>query len=540
MEEAAPQPENPQPRKFVLWPLFFCVLPVLIAFGLFWLINKPKSNTPLENQPSSSADLGHRGAPLTPRANGEAPPANGESTPPTNTGETTPNPDQPPEALPSEREIEIHIKNLKFAVQRNNAKGVTLESNWLREARPRSLVLSCLALARDAETDSVVRLAFFQCLEDTEVALQWAMRAYGKWSGRFLGTDLLLEPGNISEFSAYARLLFDRTPLEGDGLSLAKNALTTAQPQWLLPVLSYSLAYTGPAETRVKPVFPELTQVLESCVTRGQVRDELFVAWSNNFGSIDELLGATQDARMQLCLAALLKGAGASRNLRGTDLEKIIVRVGEILASTQAAEIKREFIAALASLLPLSKQEVGAVIEAGIARRDSNLPDYLAAFGKWAANAQDLKRLADFANESNADTARGAINGLRQSPLRAADDELRNILSVGQNSGVKGDALAALLERNPQTRDALVDDYLGEDKAAGLRVIAVSYLSDKRIDKLKELGENDPEVRVREAAINKLGSLKDKSLKTWFTRVSRSDPVPVLRQLAKKYAAELQ
>jgi hypothetical protein len=97
-----------------------------------------------------------------------------------------------------------------------------------------------------------------------------------------------------------------------------------------------------------------------------------------------------------------------------------------------------------------------------------------------------------------------------------------------------------LLERNPQTRDALVDDYIGEDKAVGLRVIAVSYLSTKREDKLKELGENDPEVRVREAAINKLGSLKDKSLKTWFTRVSRSDPVPVLRQLAKKYAAELE
>lgn len=540
MEEAVPQPENPQPRRFVLWPLFFCVLPVLIAFGLFWLINKPKANTAPENQPSSSADLGHRGVPLTPRANGEVPPSNADATPPSNTGEATPNPEQGPEALPSEREIEIHIKNLKFAVQHNNAKGISLESSWLKEARPRERVLACLAGARDAETDSLVRLAFFQCLDDAEAAQQWATKAYGKWSGRFLGTDLQLEPGNIAEFSAYARELFDHAPLDGEGLTLAKNALVTAQPEWLLAVLSFSLAYTAPQASRVKPLWPELSHLLEAGTVKGQVRDELFVAWASNFGTIDELLTATQDTRMQLCLVALLKEAAAMRILRGPDLERVIARVGEILVSTQGAEVKRDFIAALAALLPAGKQEVGALIEAGLGRRDANLPDYLAAFGKLATNAQDLKRLAEFANEANADTARGAINGLRQSPLKAADDELRTILSVGQNSGVKGDALAALLERNPQTRDALVDDYLGEDKAAGLRVIAVSYLSDKRIDKLKELGENDPELRVREAAINKLGSLKDKSLKTWFTRVSRSDPVPVLRQLAKKYAAELE
>ena len=386
----------------------------------------------------------------------------------------------------------------------------------------------------------MVRLAYFQCLEEPVAAMEWATRAYAKWTGRFLGTDLQLEPGNIAEFSAYARVLFDRAPLEGEGLALAKNALTTAQPEWLMPVLSHSLAYTGPAETRVKPILPELTGLLETGATKGQVRDELFVAWSNCFGSIDELLIATQDARMQLCLVALLKEAAASRNWRGPELERVIVRVGEILASTQATEIKREFIAALSSLLPLNKQEVGALIEAGMARRDANLADYLEAFGKLASTAQELKRLVEFANETNANTARGAINGLRQSPLKAADDELRTILSVGQNSGVKSDALAALLERNPQTRDLLVDEYLAEDKPASLRVISVAYLSDKRHDKLKDLGENDPEMRVREAAINKLGSLKDKSLKTWFTRVSRSDSVPVLRQLARKYAAELE
>lgn len=135
--------------------------------------------------------------------------------------------------------------------------------------------------------------------------------------------------------------------------------------------------------------------------------------------------------------------------------------------------------------------------------------------------------------------ARGAVNGLRNSTARGADDELRVILAAGTNNGIKGDALAALLARNPDSKERLVDEYLGEDRPAALRAIAVAYLSDKRLDRLKELGESDPELRVREAAIHRLGALKDKSLKTWFTRVSRSDSSAALRQLARKYAAEL-
>ncbi len=135
--------------------------------------------------------------------------------------------------------------------------------------------------------------------------------------------------------------------------------------------------------------------------------------------------------------------------------------------------------------------------------------------------------------------ARGAVNGLRNSAAPGADDELRIILAIGTNTGIKGDALAALLARNPDSKGRLVDEYLGEDRPAALRAIAVAYLSDKQLDRLKELGESDPELRVREAAINRLGALKDKSLKTWFTRVSRSDSSASLRQLARKYAAEL-
>ena len=373
-------PEQPpeEKRRLNAWPLLFCVFPVVIAFVLIALINRPASNTVHETRTNapSAADLGSRGLPLAAANHDKTPAVETENGPPSN---STPKGEQdsPPAPGVSEREIEIHIKNLKFAVQHNNVRGANLESDWLKEASPRPLVISCLTTASDAESDSMVRLAYFQCLEEPVAAMEWATRAYAKWTGRFLGTDLQLEPGNIAEFSAYARVLFDRAPLEGEGLALAKNALTTAQPEWLMPVLSHSLAYTGPAETRVKPILPELTGLLETGATKGQVRDELFVAWSNCFGSIDELLIATQDARMQLCLVALLKEAAASRNWRGPELERVIVRVGEILASTQATEIKREFIAALSSLLPLNKQEVGALIEAGMARRDANLADYL-------------------------------------------------------------------------------------------------------------------------------------------------------------------
>lgn len=531
------QAPSDEPRRFPGWPLLFCVLPVVLALGVFALINRPRGNTPAENTPGSRAvpELG-AGAQTPAAVNVPRPPAN-EPAPPDKTPEPAPEP--PREVTVGEREIEIHIKNLKFAVQRNNAKGVSLESNWLGTAKPRELVHKGLMAARDAESDSHVRLAFLRCLADGEQELQWARWVLLKWTARFYGTDTQLEAGNESEFGACARVLFSQTPLAEDALALARNALLTGQPPWLLRVLAECMAWGDGADLRAAPLLPELARMLET--GGGDARDDLFVAWVRQFKTMDELLRALGDPKMHPALAALLRSDVIAKGLYAAgDDAKLLAFAQSLLVQAGTEKLRAELIAALAHTLPNNAEHIRPIIEAGLSRRDANLPDYLAAFGKLAANTKELARLAEYANETDANVARGAVNGLRLSSLKAADDELRSILESGRNNGVKADALGALLERNPKSRDALVDEYAGDDKAPALRVIAVAHMGEKRLERLKELGENDPDVRVREAAINKLGSFKDKSLKTWFTRVSRSDSVGALRQLAKKYAAELE
>jgi hypothetical protein len=561
MEEVAPQPENPQPRKFVLWPLFFCVMPVLIAFGLFWLINRPSASNTAENKPSSSADLGPRGTPLTPRTNTEPSANSDESSPTRHNTVVQPKPDETTDPSVTEREVEIHIKNLKFAVQHNNGRGKDLETNWLKRARPSDLVSKLIDAAWTIEQDAFVRLAFFAAIVPLEAQQGLALRGLRKDASKCLGSDELIAAGQSNELSAYLRCALRQQVLGSEVVEMVRNFLRLEKPTWLAEPILEGLE-DRLDDTAKRDAIQDFWADLDELVRRATLEQTLlygyFWLWSARFADSDAFFTALSDPQLQKYVPALLSrytpreyGPNyTGRGLRiaqpvfdrflGPPFTAVIRLVRQLLETSNDVVLKRWMIQMIAAKELPEPTEFASLIDAGITRRDANLPDYLAALGKMSEMPGALKRLASFASEQDVDVARGAINGLRQSPLKAADDELRMILSVGQNSGVKGDALAALLERNPQTRDALVDDYIGEDKAVGLRVIAVSYLSTKREDKLKELGENDPEVRVREAAINKLGSLKDKSLKTWFTRVSRSDPVPVLRQLAKKYAAELE
>lgn len=537
MTQASPMQPS---QRWPLWPLLYCVTPLLLALGLLLLVRQPQpaGHQPPAHSPSKSAAVPELGpgatdvpVPARPPAEEQAPPA----FPPPEPEVTTPQ----PVAQAGEREIDIHIRNLKFAVQQNNGKGHRLETQWLQMALPRERVVERLALAADSESDSQVRLAWFGCLAEPEAEAAWSRRHYARWAGRFLGTDPQLEAGNQAEFSAYARVLFSAAPLAGEGLELARNALATGKPEWVLAVLAECLAFGKDAAARVEPLWPELSKLLESGAG-AEARDLLFVAWSRHFRTMDGLLAALSDPRMLGCVLALLKSDAAGRGLFGPeDSSRLLRFAGGLLTRKDAESLQADLIRALAAILPNEQAEIRPIIEAGLTRRDGNLAEYLAAFGKLATKPEELKRLAEFANEAEPEVARGAVNGLRNSTARGADDELRVILAAGTNNGIKGDALAALLARNPDSKERLVDEYLGEDRPAALRAIAVAYLSDKRLDRLKELGESDPELRVREAAIHRLGALKDKSLKTWFTRVSRSDSSAALRQLARKYAAEL-
>ena len=547
--EAPPTDLPANPRRIPLWPLMFCVLPVVIAMVLLLLVNQPKppANSPA-NAPartSSAADLGSHSTPLQPPARAPQDEPLGGGTNAATDPEAEPDkPQPPPETIATEREIDIHIQNLKFAVQRNNGQGRNLETGWLRAAKPRELVLRRLENAAASETDGAVRLSQFNCLlpEETPAQIAWVQRSYTQWRARFLGTDTALAYGEIDEFSVYVALMLTAPELTVLALELAQNALNSEKPLWVLEVLAHNLPW-GPKCSRDLAVQlrAELGLMIARQTLEVSIRDRLTVAWAWQFDSVDALLQAAAAPKMERCLAALLSSNMISEDcFSAPDVAKLLRRVDEILQSQADVKLKQLYINALAGLAGgRARDAIRAMVEAGMTRRDANLADFLCAFGRLAPSTKDLDLLSAFANDADANVARGAINGLRQSSALAADDKLRDLLLHGTNSGVKGDALAALLARNPDTRDALVNEYLAEDKPASLRAIAVAYLPEKNLEKLKALGENDPELRVREAAIHRLGLLKDKTLKTWFMRISRSDNSPLLRQLAKKYQAEL-
>jgi hypothetical protein len=524
-------------RRLNAWPLLFCVLPVLIAFLLIALINRPVSNAGNEPKPSSgsAADLGSRGLPVAAPNHNKSPAVETENTQPGNSAPTE-EPGAPATPGASEREIEIHIKNLKFAVQHNNAKGRELEASWLRNAKPPELVAKMLLAALEVESDAAVRLAFYDCLPTAELRETWALRTYDKTPGKFLGTDENYAQGEIAELSVYLNVIGRGQTREQDRVGLVRAILQARKPRWALEVLGANIVDFRPCVYDA-----DIEEFLRSAGAELGVREQFVHEWARRFKSQDELIaamGAPEFVQYWPALLKLLSDEWKDTYIRSASV-KILEAVKAAIAACSDTALKSRIIETLGGC-PFDATKLRDAIQAGMNVQGPNRADYIVVWGRIAATRDELKRLTDVAGGADSDTARAAVNGLRQSRLKAADDELKDVLLHGANSGVKGDALAALLERNSQTRDALVDEYLAEDKPASLRVISVSYLADNRLERLKELGESDPEMRVREAAINKLGSLKDKSLKTWFTRVSRSDPVPVLRQLAKKYAAELE
>lgn len=524
-------------RRLNAWPLLFCVLPVVIAFALISLINRPASN--VGNEPrantATAADLGSRGMPVA-AANRQTPAAgNSESAPPSNSAPMG-EPESPAVAGVTEREIEIHIKNLKFAVQHNNAKGVTLETNWLRNAKPPELVARMLLAALEIESDATVRLAQYGCLPSSENREAWAFQTYDKSPGKFLGTDENYSQGEIPELSVYLNAIGRGQTREQDRISLVRAILQSQKPLWALEVLGANMA-----DFRPRVYDGDIDEFLKSTRTELNVREQFVHEWARRFESQDKLIaamGAPEFVQYWPALLKLLTDTWKDAPIFSASTRMLDAAKAAIAAGNDTA-LKSRIIEALGNC-PFEGARLRDAVQAGMNAQGPNRGDYIVLWGRIAGASEELKRLTVVAGGTDSDAARAAINGLRQSRLKSADDELKDVLQHGANSGVKGDALAALLERNPQTRDLLVDEYLNEDKPASLRVVSVSYLSDNRLDKLKDLGENDPELRVREAAINRLGALKDKSLRTWFTRVSRSDPIPVLRQLAKKYAAELE
>ena len=222
-----------------------------------------------------------------------------------------------------------------------------------------------------------------------------------------------------------------------------------------------------------------------------------------------------------------------------TELPKLFER---LLQGNMDADNKRLLIQRIAAYdVPNGR----AMIEAGLQTKDANYPDYLVAFGSFASNATDLQRLTGAADDADVKIAQGGIEGLRQSRLGAADTELRKVLEQGVNPGVKSQALGALLSRSTD-KSALIEEYLDVNKDPSLRAVAVSHIPESNLDRLQEVVEEDPSLRVRQAALNRVGAVRPdnvpdrKRLRAWFLSIKERDASPVIRSAARKFAEALK
>jgi hypothetical protein len=181
----------------------------------------------------------------------------------------------------------------------------------------------------------------------------------------------------------------------------------------------------------------------------------------------------------------------------------------------------------------------GEMLEAGLARKDEFYGDWLTALGRMAQSDAELQRLTSAADDPDVKVAQGAIEGLRASSMPGADSELKRVLEQGANLGVKSQALGALLDRAGNS-DQLLEEYLDEGKEASLRAVAIAFVPIKNVDRLKKAGEQDASPRVRQAALTRLGELKDTNLLFYFYVRAKNDTSPVLRKQAERYAEELE
>ncbi|MHC4840943.1 MAG: hypothetical protein ACYTDT_08325 [Planctomycetota bacterium] len=136
-----------QLKRLPLWPLLYCVSPILIGLGLVLYVNW--DDTPVVN--NSGPEIPALGGDERPMTNGstaydpDEPANNSEDTTASNEPDgVEENPEDEPEPEPpvetSERQIDIYIQRLAHAAKVRDAKGVTSNRGLLAEAHPPELV----------------------------------------------------------------------------------------------------------------------------------------------------------------------------------------------------------------------------------------------------------------------------------------------------------------------------------------------------------------------------------------------------------------
>ena len=568
MEEVAPSESS----GMAVWLVPLIILPLLIGALVIGYLLLP---TPAGNKPSNTAkggppaipSLGSRGRPIETVAN-EEPAGNDIETPEVSDdgGETEPE----PEYANTEREIDIWLSNLAIATRSNDRRGIGLNQEMLRKARPDDLVDQRVRAALDSEDSAAVRIQYFLAFHARTARYDWAMHVYDTRSGKFLGTDDQLAGGEVEELKLIAQELFTKLvetwqhDETGDSrlMSLLRSVLDTEKPTWLLEsafqpaidsmVIAHLVSFARSVQQELRSFLLRRTAAREQLETAFAA----FVLTFDPHSAVFSELESSEWWDYAFALAGLFPERDSRRSVGTFPKDGFAVDwLRELLADP---ELPKLFEHLLQGAMPpddkrlliqrIAKHDVPdgrAMIEAGLTCKDANYPDYLTAFGTFAVTDADLQRLTAAADDPAIAAAQGAIEGLRQSSLSAADAELRKVLEQGLNLGVKSQALGALLSRAAD-KSALLEEYLDPNKDSSLRAVAAAAVPITDIARLQRVAEEDLSPTVRLAALNRIGGIEPeteqqrKDLHGWFVKIKTRDSSPVSRAEARKYAEGTQ
>ena len=580
MTEPEIQPE--QPKRLPLWPLIYCISPILLGLGLVLYVNWGKQPPANANQSPQIPSLGAGERPMStsqpdPIVDEPEETSAEPENEPTNETEspegTEPAVEPEPITESTEREIDIYINRLSHAAKVRDSKGIKSSRRFLEKASPAELVDERLLFALESEQNAFARMALFNVFRSDKNALSWADSVFTSKYSKYTGEDNNFSRGEQAELLEYGDVLFDSLG-KPDGHSLLVAYLEqlgkTANPEWAWPLirkLAVWTAYCPETDIRVlrsKPFNKDYEYALKSGVLPADHLETVFYIWASQYSDAESLLNSMTIPEFAKYYSIVFR-AGA--NLRGvTDppqsgpfnevvnmfrgdsgtVQRLVVKVQGILTSESLAE--PEMIALI--------KEVGRyphgdrLIEEGIARQDKYLQYYYAAYGFNRVDKTILKKLSDAANDPNPATAIGAIHGLRQWGDSDGDKALRTILEQGSNVAIKSHALGALLERTTDfnSRSTMLEDYLDANKSASLRAVAVGHVPDNDVKRLQRIVDEDSSARVRTAALQRVGSISEslktkrdkKAMRAWFLKVKARDSSPVIRSQARQFAKALE
>ncbi|MDC1141911.1 hypothetical protein OAU50_02365 [Planctomycetota bacterium] len=566
------------PKRLPLWPLVYCISPILLGLGLVLYVNwdVPPTNNAAPEIPSLGGD--------------ERPVKNAPSSyvPDNTEPETTPednstpdgvdeNPDSEPESAPpvetTERQIDIYIQRLSHAAKVRDGKGVAANRELLKQAHPPELVDERLRFALENSRNAYARLALFETFRDSKNALDWADYVFTTRYSKYTGEDETLAQGEQAELlaaisSTLATFVeaadYDANPKYR---AYVVDLIRLRKPPWAWDVVALvveRVLFASDASL-AKSFSPDIQPILIKGDLKTEEAYSLFVMWARQYETVKELIDAMTlpdfaPYYMHLLRASMLErlDAGTASINRRTvfswwmkapepesDPEWFLyerlrtVLTGELM---DASEIKL-------LIQSLGKFGKDSLLLEGIARRDEFLPDYLSALGYKQTDPAILTQLAKEADSPDVATAIGAIHGLRQWGNSEGDTTLRKVLEHGNNIGVKSHALGALLGRaqTTDTRNTLLEEYLDANKSASLRAVAVAHVPEDDLKRLQKIVDEDGSARVRTAALQRLGAASKtltsgrakKAMRAWFLKVKDRDGSPVIRSQARQFAEAL-